>query len=69
VLPLIICPQFAKLEQFLIVAIFITRYDFDTCDDKGVHYDEVPPPDLNAHAATKPKLPIRLRYKPRDLKA
>ncbi|RDL36450.1 Cytochrome P450 [Venustampulla echinocandica] len=60
--------RFAKLEQFLIVAIFLTRFDYDTCDDKGVPYDAVPPPDLNAHAATKPTALIRLRYRPRELK-
>ncbi|PQE04899.1 cytochrome P450 6A1 protein [Rutstroemia sp. NJR-2017a BBW] len=55
--------RFAKLEQFLIVAIFLTRFDYETCDDKGVSYSEVPPPDLNAHAATKPTAPIRLKYR------
>ncbi|KAH8593173.1 cytochrome P450 [Bisporella sp. PMI_857] len=58
----------AKLEQFTIVAVFLTRFDFDTCDDKGVPYDSVPPPDLDAHASVKPKFPVRLRYKPREWK-
>ncbi|TGO64313.1 hypothetical protein BOTNAR_0089g00020 [Botryotinia narcissicola] len=56
--------KFAKLKQFLIVAMFLTRFDYDTCDDKGIIYDAIPPPDLNAHGATKPVAPIRLRYKP-----
>ena len=53
--------KFTKLEQFLILAISLTRVVYDTCNDKGVPYDTVPPPDLNAHAATKLTLPIRSR--------
>ncbi|PQE32897.1 cytochrome P450 6A1 protein [Rutstroemia sp. NJR-2017a WRK4] len=49
--------------RFLIVAIFLTRFDYETCDDNGVPYGELPPPDLNAHAATKPTAPIRLKYR------
>ncbi|TGO81745.1 hypothetical protein BPOR_1034g00020 [Botrytis porri] len=61
--------EFAKLEQLLIVAMFLTRFDHDTCDDKGTTYDAIPPPDLNARAATKPTASTRLRYGPRDFKA
>ncbi|KAF7942921.1 uncharacterized protein EAE97_006375 [Botrytis byssoidea] len=61
--------KFAKLEQLLIVSIFLTRFDYDTCDDKGIICDAIAPPDLNAHSATKPIAPIRLRLKSRDLKA
>jgi hypothetical protein len=36
--------KFAQLEQFLIVVIFLTRFDYDACNDKGVPYGYRPSP-------------------------
>lgn len=58
--------RFAKLEQNIIVAFFITMFDYDLCDRKGNIVSTPTPIDLNAFAASKPNPKVYLKYRLRN---
>ncbi|KAK4704365.1 hypothetical protein P7C70_g1842, partial [Phenoliferia sp. Uapishka_3] len=54
--------RFAKIEQNVILAFFLTKFDYNLCDAKGTKVDALPPLDANAHSACKPSTPVYLSY-------
>ena len=58
--------RFAKLEQNIIVAFFITMFDYDLCDRQGNVVSTPTSIDLNAFSACKPEPKVYLRYRLRD---
>jgi len=57
--------RFAKLEQFMIAAYFLAKFDFELTDRYGELVTELPVGDGNAHSAVKPKDRPFLKYKMR----
>ena len=58
--------KFAKLEQNIILALFLATFeDFALCDVQGNDVAEPPPIDLEGYSSWKPKQQIRLKYRPR----
>jgi sterol 14-demethylase len=58
--------RLAKLEITLIVAYFVSQFDFELSDKHGNPTSEPPRlPDRNEHTAQKAKVPVYLRYRPR----
>ncbi|KAF1972061.1 cytochrome P450 6A1 [Bimuria novae-zelandiae CBS 107.79] len=55
--------RFAKLEQYLIVALFTTVFDYVACDSKGNPITTPTPIDLNAFSARRPEPRVYLKYK------
>lgn len=55
--------QFAKLEMYIIIAIFVAMFDFSLEDIAGKPMDSPPPVDRSQHGSSMPKTPMRLRYK------
>ncbi|TVY34155.1 Sterol 14-demethylase [Lachnellula subtilissima] len=45
--------RFAKLEQNVITAFFLTMFDFELADKAGTPVSQTPPINFNGHAATK----------------
>lgn len=59
--------RFAKLEQNVITAYFLTMFDFDLLDGKtGKVLDRTPDADTNSYQASMPKEQLKLRLKVRD---
>ena len=58
--------RFAKLEQYLIVAFFVTMFDYVACDREGNRITTPTPIDLNAFSARRPEPRVYLRYKLKD---
>lgn len=54
--------QFAKMENSLILAFFLTMFDFELVDKEGNQVNELPPMDLNNKATSKPKTKVYLKY-------
>lgn len=50
------------MENNLILAFFITMFDFEVVDKEGKRVDELPKVDLNSTATTKPKTRVYLKY-------
>ncbi|KAL9112667.1 MAG: hypothetical protein Q9187_007731 [Circinaria calcarea] len=57
--------RFAKLEQNVIIAEFLMRFDYEVCDKKGKKLEQLPPTNLNGLHASKPTPRIFLKYKVR----
>ena len=57
--------QFAKLEQNIVAAFFLTMFDFQLSDSKGNPLDSPPKLDKNAYSSWKPETPVFLKYNPR----
>lgn len=58
--------RLAKLEITLMVAYFITTFDFELSDKDGNPSPGKPQlPNRNEHTVVKSKVPVYLRYKPR----
>ncbi len=58
--------RLAKLEITLLVAYFITAFNFELSDKHGNLGPSKPQlPHRNEHTAVKSKVPVYLRYKPR----
>ncbi|KAF6804614.1 cytochrome P450 6A1 [Colletotrichum sojae] len=59
--------RFAKLEIAIAVALFVSRFDFYLCDEKGDRMERVPADavDRNKHSASKPKQKLCLNFTPR----
>ncbi len=58
--------RLAKLEISLLVAYFITTFDFELSDKHGNQSSGKPQlPHRNEHTAVKSRVPVYLRYKPR----
>ena len=57
--------RFAKLEQFMIVAYFLAKFDLELTDRFGEPVGELPVSDPNAHSTTKPKERPFLKYRKR----
>lgn len=58
--------QFAKLEQNIIGAYFLARFDYEVVDAKGAPIAELPPLDRNVHSTGKPPVRSYLRYWKRE---
>lgn len=54
--------RFAKLEINLIVAYFISAFDFEVTDPQGSVID-VPAPEVNSISAKAPSTPLCLKYR------
>jgi sterol 14-demethylase len=56
--------RFAKLEQNIITAYFLTMFDFELCDTEGNKIEKLPDhwENHNNWQASKPDQPVRLRY-------
>jgi hypothetical protein len=56
--------RFAKLEQNIITAYFLSMFDFELCDVGGNRIEKLPAQweNHNNWAASKPHKPVRLRY-------
>lgn len=57
--------QFAKLEQNVIVAAFLGRFDYEVVDKHGVKLDQLEPVDDNKATAHKPKIRAFIKFKPK----
>ncbi|ORY39731.1 cytochrome P450 [Leucosporidium creatinivorum] len=59
--------RFAKLENNVIVAFFLARFEYDVVDAEGEKRSDLPPVDRNQHSAHKPEGAERvwLKYKAR----
>lgn len=59
--------QFAKLEIVIATALFVSRFDYHLCDERGNKMDRVPADavDRNRHSASKPKQKLCLKFTPR----
>lgn len=58
--------RFAKLEQNIILAFFLAKFDFELADKNGKRVEGVPRTDFNAHSAVKPKNKIYVKYSVRE---
>lgn len=59
--------QFAKLENNIIIALFLAYFDdFDLTDEAGHSLDKAPQDDPNAHTALKPEQNVYLKFHVRD---
>jgi hypothetical protein len=58
-------PQFAKIENNIIIAHFISMFDFELSDKHGNPKTETPKVNLNRPSASKPDTPIYIKYKAR----
>lgn len=54
--------KFAKLENVIISALFLARFDYSLIDDKGAPLKSLGLPDLNQLSAKRPKFPVNLKY-------
>jgi cytochrome P450 len=56
--------RFAKLEQNIITAFFVTMFDFELSDINGERLEKLPDhfENYNNWSASKPGVPVRLRY-------
>jgi hypothetical protein len=54
------------MENNLILAFFITMFDFEVVDKEGKRVDELPAVDLNSTATAKPKTKVFLTYSLRE---
>lgn len=57
--------RFAKLEQNIIVAFFITQFEYELCDRQGNAVRTPTPIYLNAFSACKPEPSVYVRYRQR----
>jgi hypothetical protein len=57
--------QFAKLEQNVIIASFLARYDFSLVDRAGIARTALPPLDLEENTAVKPSEKVFIKYEER----
>jgi hypothetical protein len=55
--------KFAKLEMYIIIAIFVAMFDYSLEDGAEKPLDSPPPIDRSLHGSTIPSTPMRLRYK------
>jgi len=55
--------KFAKLEMYIIVAIFAAMFDYTLEDGDGKPLKDVPPIPRSVHGSCKPQQALRLRYK------
>jgi hypothetical protein len=62
---LLICEQFAKMEQNMITAFFIATFDYELVDKDGHRVHNTPPVNFNSHTAEKPAQRVYLKYKQR----
>lgn len=55
--------RFAKIEIKMTVALFLARFDYTACDIEGkpLENPKLPPSELNAPAAVRPKKPVYLK--------
>ncbi|KAK5657428.1 hypothetical protein OQA88_3000 [Cercophora sp. LCS_1] len=58
--------KFAKLEMYIIVAMFASMFDYTLENGNGMPLKDVPPIDRSKHGSCKPPTPLRLRYKLRS---
>ena len=58
--------QFAKLEQTMVAAFFVARFDFALCDGHGNVVDQVPLANRNTIVNEKPK-DLYLKISERDV--
>lgn len=49
----------------MILAYFLTKFDFELTDSAGNPLAALPPLDENAHSAVKPTTPVFLKYSQR----
>jgi len=56
--------RFAKLEQNIITAYFLSMFDFELCDMAGNRIEKLPDQweNHNNWNVSKPQKPVRLRY-------
>lgn len=54
--------RFAKLEMGIIGALFVAMFDYELVDVKGNKMPAAPQTNRDNHAASKPDIPVRLRY-------
>lgn len=54
--------RFAKLEMGIIGALFVAMFDYELVDVDGNKVDKPPVTNRNNHSASKPDVPVRLRY-------
>ncbi len=54
--------RFAKLEVAIITAIFVSMFNFELVDTTGKRMEEAPLANRDKHSASKPDVPVRLRY-------
>lgn len=57
--------KFAKLENNVIIAHFISMFDMELSDKNGNPVKEPPPVNFNKPSASKPDTPIHIKYKVR----
>lgn len=57
--------RFAKLEQNIIVAFFVTQFEYELCDRQGNAVRTPTPIDLNGFSACKPEPSAYVRYRQR----
>lgn len=57
---------FAKLEQNVIIALWLAIFDFELCDEEGSPVDSPPPIDLNQYSSWKPDEPVFIKLQPRE---
>jgi sterol 14-demethylase len=60
--------RFAKLEQNIITAYFLSMFDFELCDAEGNRIKRLPDQweNHNNWSASKPKKRVKLRYQLRE---
>ncbi len=54
--------RFAKLEMGMIAAMRVARFDYEVIDAGGIKINTAPQVNRDNHAASKPAVPLRLRY-------
>ncbi|KAK8080337.1 hypothetical protein PG997_008155 [Apiospora hydei] len=60
--------KIARLEITMFMAYFISHFDFEVSNEHGYPTHEAPPlPDRNRHKAEKPKVPIYLRCRYKEM--
>jgi hypothetical protein len=60
--------RFAKLEQNIITAYFLSMFDFELCDAEGNMIKSLPDQweNHNSWSASKPEKRVKLRYQLRE---